>query len=604
MAFVLAVAPFVFVNGNFDPANLPQSAWAQAWGFAFAAWGLARAGPLGASAMDRPLAALIAWGVLTIAWATARGEAVPVALHWAAGGAWFLAVSRTVSAPAPARVLAIALFLSGVAVAVLGLAQHLFSVGLVFQAVPPAATFVNKNIAAQYVVATLPLGLAALADGPGRRWMTPATIACGTAASVMAVFLVVATTRSAWLAAAVEVLVIAALVSAPRPRAMRWLAAAVAALAVAAVAFGTLRRQAPAVPVFTSVQHRQAIWMNTAAMIADAPLHGVGLGNHKVHYPPYARRRAVDERMGAHAQLDHVHNDMLQLAAETGAVGVALAAWLIACAIRTWRAAFGGRPLAIAWAAAIAGIAVDALFSFPMQRALPPVVVAVGLGSLAGLAGLGPGPGRKAARALAVVALAALVFVVPYQMRSLRADRHVARMISAERRGSWREVREEAAAALALKPGGRHALFSLGTAELARRRFPEAQVALRAVLEEYPHDLPALGNLALAHTAAGDDAAAIALWERVLALDPRDHRAHFARGEILDRRGDTGGALLSFRLAAEHNNRDPRYHVRRARAAMAAGHRGEAIVAFQTALVQAPGYAPARDGLAEALAAR
>ena len=43
MAIALAIAPFVFLNGNFDPANLPQSAWVQACGFAFAAWRLGRA---------------------------------------------------------------------------------------------------------------------------------------------------------------------------------------------------------------------------------------------------------------------------------------------------------------------------------------------------------------------------------------------------------------------------------------------------------------------------------------------------------------------------------------------------------------------------------
>src|SRR5688500_15888155 len=146
MAVVLAVAPFVFLDANFDPANLPQSAWVQAWGLAFAAWRLARVERLGASALDLPLAALVAWGVLSITWATARGEAIPVALHWVACGAWFVAVSRSVSETAHARALAVALFFSGAAVSVLGLAQHLFSLGLVYQAVPPAATFVNKNI--------------------------------------------------------------------------------------------------------------------------------------------------------------------------------------------------------------------------------------------------------------------------------------------------------------------------------------------------------------------------------------------------------------------------------------------------------------------------
>ena len=616
MAVALAVAPFVFLNGNFDPANLPQSAWVQACGLAFAAWRLARAEGVGASPVDRPLALLIAWGMASLAWATSRGEAIPVAAQWIGCGAWFVAVSRTVTGASAARVLALALFGSGAAVAAVGLAQHLFGLAAFYQAVPPAATFVHKNIAAQYAIATLPLGLAAWAEWPRRARITIGAAACVLAAGLMAVFLAAARTRSAWAALAVEILVVAALAFRDRWRQARprLLVALVVALAVAAVvpamrarvrglwlpgpvAFG--ENAAP----FTSVHHRQAIWLNTVAMVAERPLHGVGLGNHKVHYPAYARRVAVDEVMSADAQLDHVHNDLLQLAAETGVIGVALAAWLLLRAAGTWRATAPGArsPLTAAWAATAVGIAFDALFSFPMQRALPPVVLAVGLGSMAGWAGLRPGRGRAAARTMAAVASALLMAVVLYDARTLRADRHVRKMLAAEARNSWSGVRDEAAAALADKPDDRQALFGLGTAELARGRLPEARADLRRLLESHPYDLPALGNLALAQSAAHEDLAALGTWGRVLVLDPDDHRAHFGRGEILERMGATWPALRSFRLAVEFNRGDARYQFRRGQAAARAGSYPEAVAALRAALGIAPRFAAAHEALGNVL---
>lgn len=617
MAGALAIAPFVFLDGGFDPANLPQSAWAQACGFAFAAWRLGRADRLGASPVDPPLAALIAWGVASIAWALNRGEAIPVAMHWAGCGAWFLAVSRTVAGPSAARVLALALFASGAAVAALGLAQHLLGLALVYQAVPPAATFVHKNIAAQYVIATLPLGLAAWAEWPRRPRVTPAAAAVVVAASLMIVFIGAARTRSAWIAVVIEFLVAGWLVlRGRRPRILRvLLAAGIVALAAAVTLPGVRARArglwlpAPVpygatAPGFTSAHHRQAIWLNTAAIVADAPVRGVGLGNHKVHYPAYARRVAVDEILSATTQLDHVHNDLLQLAAEAGLVAVALAGWLVVRARRAWRVvaqASGVAPHLVAWTATAAGLAADSLFSFPMQRALPPVVVAVGLGSLAGLAGLRPGPGRAAARAVAAAAALTFVVGVAFHARALRADRHVRAMLAAEARGAWLVVRDEAGAALADRPRHRQALFSLGTAELARGRLPEARAAFRRLLEDYPHDLPALGNLALAHSAAGDDAGALALWGRVLVLDPDDARAHFGRGEILERMGAVWPALRSFRLAVEFNGGDPRYQLRRGQAAARAGSYPEAVTAFRAALSVAPRSAAAHEGLGDVL---
>jgi tetratricopeptide (TPR) repeat protein len=230
------------------------------------------------------------------------------------------------------------------------------------------------------------------------------------------------------------------------------------------------------------------------------------------------------------------------------------------------------------------------------------VIAAAGLGCVAALAGLGPGRGgARASRVVATLALLGALAAGSFQARALRADRGVLRMLSAERRGDWASAAREAEAVLAIDARDRRALFTLGTAALARGRLPEARSALGRVLEERPHDLAALGNLALARAAGGDEAGALVLYDRMLALDPDDHRAHFARAEILERRGAVWPALHELRLAVALDRGNPRYQYRRGVVAARAGSYPEAATAFRAALGREPRFAAAHHALGRVL---
>src|SRR5207245_3181627 len=119
----------------------------------------------------------------------------------------------------------------------------------------------------------------------------------------------------------------------PRANRLRAIAAGAFVLALALVgAFGLRAKPATAAV-------RAAVWLNTAAMAKDHPLLGVGLGNHKVLYPAYARRVRVDPQASPVEQLDYVHDDYMQVAAELGVIGVALALWLGIAIVRSARRA-------------------------------------------------------------------------------------------------------------------------------------------------------------------------------------------------------------------------------------------------------------------------
>jgi O-antigen ligase/tetratricopeptide (TPR) repeat protein len=646
----LAVAPWVILPGNLDAAHRPQSAFIQVGALALLVAVLA--GPVRhrrlaalATPFDAPLVALLAWSGLSLLWAASRYEGLVTWMHGAACVLVFWMVAAALRDESDARRVLGALFVSGLLVSLLGLAQHAYGLTLLPQAQPPAATFVHKNIAAVFVVTTAPLGPALLLHRPRSKLL----IQYVAATAVMVSFVVVTFTRSAWLALATQVVLFTVLLLRDRELRVRWpaprrvmaVALGGAVLVASTLTFAVLGRdglaaawdrvaevwrafdahagsldpQVEGVP-YTSVQHRRAIWLNTLSMFRDAPLRGVGLGNHKVAYPAYASRTAPDRIFGERSQLDFAHNDYLQMLAELGLVGAGLALWLGWVLVRTLRrlwlqeAAADRRALVLGTGLGLAGLLVDAAFSFPLQQALPPLVLMTYLGVLAALLtrfGWDPrawrlfdattGLRRLIPPVVAAVVVGMLVLTARQQWRWLRADRHARRMVQAERRGDWRTALAEAEAAHGLDPGRREPLLVLGEGHLAAGRAGQALTPLRELLATRPHDFTALGNLGLALSARGDAAGAEEAFRHVLRIQPRDARARFELGAALEQQGKLGPALEEYRLAARSDPRNATYQHRWGVAALREGRHDEAVHALQRAIEEDPSRSASHKAL-------
>ena len=129
-----------------------------------------------------------------------------------------------------------------------------------------------------------------------------------------------------------------------------------------------------------AVVERMAHWQAAWGMLHNHPLLGVGIGNYAVVYPDYALPRWDDP-------LGHAHNYYLNVAAETGFVGLAAYLVLWAAAFwQSWRAVRGARGLWQSVAAGLLGMLValsahnmfDNLFVHGMA-----VQVGIGLGMMA-----------------------------------------------------------------------------------------------------------------------------------------------------------------------------------------------------------------------------
>lgn len=236
----------------------------------------------------------------------------------------------------------------GLALAAVGIAQHLTAPRLLYWTFPtrsanPFGPFMNHSDFATWLVMALPLtagysiarwesrsprggpaaGLADAFDNTAM-WLT-------TAIGLMAAALVVGLSRSGLIAGGAGLGAVWA-VSAARMRgpARAWLLAGFVAIAAVAAAYANANAVAGRVSetIALGLGGRSAIWRETWPMIRDFRLTGVGPG-------AYERGMIVYQQSPRVVYFNHAHNEYIQIAAEGGLLLVVPA--LVVSAAAAWR---------------------------------------------------------------------------------------------------------------------------------------------------------------------------------------------------------------------------------------------------------------------------
>ena len=119
---------------------------------------------------------------------------------------------------------------------------------------------------------------------------------------------------------------------------------------------------------FTS---RGWIWRDTVAMIRANPILGVGLGAYETAYPIYSQDDG-SLLLGKSYSVDRAHNDYLQILADCGVVGGAIALWFIVLVFRAVARGIKSHDprvasIALGCGASIFGMLVHSFFDFNLQ---------------------------------------------------------------------------------------------------------------------------------------------------------------------------------------------------------------------------------------------
>ena len=288
------------------------------------------------------------------------------------------------------RTLAMALVASGGFQAVYGLSeyfsgrQHIFGYAKRYYTEVATGTFINRNHFAGYLEMTLPLAIALaslslarlgggagvpitrrLAEASGREMFAASVLLL--LALTMAVALVCSQSRMGITSVLLALLSVGLFLAwRGRGRSFALAAVIVAGATLLLVGQGSaagsvLERFLGTAKEFQGDFGRWSIWAQAAGMLAAFPLFGAGFGSFPYVFPVF--RTAAEG-----ASFPHAHNDFLELAAETGAVGCVaalLGLFLIGRAL-LWRAE--GRPgfghLGYAASAALAAIGFHSLTDF------------------------------------------------------------------------------------------------------------------------------------------------------------------------------------------------------------------------------------------------
>jgi O-antigen ligase len=487
---------------------------------------------------------------------------------WPAGveaARWFVialiaALSLQVSVePARRMVLAWAIAGGATAASMWVLLQFVFALDLFPQGARPGSTFVNRNFFAEFAVCALPF--MAYCFEQGQSWRKRLFLSVAMGLVVVAVFMTGA--RAALVALGGLLLVaIARTTGGLAPRrgdklvrrgdndgegdndlrgggkemtyrrvsgsAFFWLCAVMTVAAVGVIPSGdpeiakegrgetALSRSFMRVTSMTSGDEATAmrvdLWRDTAKMIADHPITGIGAGawEHDADY--------------------HAHNELLQLVAEYGIAGwvfiIALGVWLLKNVrnVDAWQSTLLGSLLALF----IVGNA-----GYPLHLAATGAIFALCLGSLAAPVGRNWQGSRASCVALAVVLSAALALAVYATWTASRAEGRLARAarIAIDIGGTsnpndarWAPARSEMLRlvdeGMRLHPNERQ-LTPIVADELGRwGDWPNAIRIWEHVLRSHPRKVVILTNVARGYLAIGRPEIAAQYLDRARRIKP------------------------------------------------------------------------------------
>ncbi|MCP3951602.1 MAG: tetratricopeptide repeat protein [Desulfobacterales bacterium] len=581
---VLFLGPLIFSNLFYEFENAPRSLLIQAGALLIPLLWLLR--PRKAHTLEivagpvfRPLLLLAAWSLVSISWSTYRYGAFSQWVHWAACGLFYgISYNLHPHGKAIRLTLHVVMATAGL-IAALGILQYLGGLDWVPQQVAPAATFNNKNMAAQFMVLTFPVSLVLAATSPDKRL----TWVYALVTSLAVLFLFYTRTRAAWLAALFETLLICGGLWLYRKRLepkqlfdKNRSLALVAALAVLFACMqlgpgflnsGTAPAPQPAARKLgdnldlSSGRHRVVLWKNTLSVITRHPVAGVGIRNLQVHYPTTPDKSY--HRLNLHTQ--RVHNDYLQMYAELGLPFLICFGWTVVLIIRA-AVAIGRSPDNAAWIpsaliclAAIFGLAINAVFSFPFNRALPPFLLAVYLGMFFKIAALasaqtGQPPAGKVLKQKTALALAGVwgVLVVAWGFTGYnwaRADHFYRKHVIAFLGHDYARAVSYGNRALEYNPARGAILRSLSRVYVRQKDYANAEALFARVDRVFPHAPLNLYHQAVARINQGRLEDAEKTIRKGLAVIPQSGKLQGLLGVVYQAWNRVEDALDAYRQA-------------------------------------------------------
>ena len=459
------------------------------------------------------------------------------------------------------------LFFSGLGAAILSLLQVWFGFKAVPQAVVPGSFFSNKNMAAQYMLLTAPLGWYLMLKLD--KYLSH-LVAAGV--GVIYAVIVYSTARAAWLSLVAQLFLASVWViyewvnhSKKWLRSKRWIVVVTSLSVCLGMLFinqdgynlnALTEYNKELVSIGNSVSSesnvRLAIWANSMEMIKDNWFKGIGLGNWVVEYPVYHQRVIIDKQMSVAVKHDNAHNDYIEIIAELGIVGFLLFLAILVYTLIYWYKVISFkndsttklritpeiRLFSAVMFLSLIGIGVDALFSFPLQQPVPvfwcfmlvAFIVSTYHSHLESRQWQLSAQANKIIASCAFIGAMGLTIMHAYWYQSEIYKRQA---IIASRTGNLDAIKINAEKAYALKPFHSELLHAIGVGLREQGQVEQAVGYMERALRHYPHTLTYLTNMVDTYIRVKDFHKARRTLKHLITIKPNDFMTQRLYGLIL-----------------------------------------------------------------------
>ncbi len=286
------------------------------------------------------LTLFLSWCLITISWATNPFEGFRCLLPWIGAGITYFLIARNFEPKNDLKLFMKAMFVSGFVAATIGVCQKLLGYNFFSQAAIPASTFGNKNMGAEYIALTLPLGFYFFfkekkkSDELFYLFMI----------SNMLLYVLYVMSRSSYLSILAQTFFFGVfcfvkylkekkvpfftpakikmllglslymfLAINITPQGFRW-------------QLDSYKKRVGSIASDAKLQSykgntRISFWVNSLLMLKDHPIGGVGVGNWSIEYPTYHDKILIDREYDDRVKLYQLHNEFLEIFVTTGIVG-------------------------------------------------------------------------------------------------------------------------------------------------------------------------------------------------------------------------------------------------------------------------------------------
>lgn len=274
-----------------------------------------------------------------------------------------------------------------------------------------------------------------------------------------------------------------------------------------------------------SLEERVQFWQKTFLLIKDEPVLGCGAGNWQFNYAKNGINGIANLEKGITVQ--HPHNEILSIWAETGTIGLTVVLLVILFLSRQFWFEFSrtkSAALAVLGCSIIA-IACESFFSFPKERLLCIFTMALLLALLVCDLGLFSTVTAKKKFSVMLVFVLALVFIQVIGYMRIKGEYYTKELLRFQTMNDARGMLKAGAKAesfvYASDPTSSPLAGYLGAAYYALNRPDSMVLQCQRALDLAPYDYETLSNLAFALTRYGDKNEARRLLQEALRINAK-----------------------------------------------------------------------------------